>query len=370
MREALATSSRRTRLGRLRPQRLAQPKYTPEPASGELTALLERWRPYVQYDSLESCRADSVALIADFAVGRRRNTLHRADGTLIAAVVPAGEEARLDLDFLRGPTYPNGLPARADDYLDECGGSHATDARLLRRRDGYADVVYGRARHDVDGLWLQYWFFYYYNDKGLLNIGLHEGDWEMIQLRLGADGEPDEVTYGQHADGERTGWGMVEIQQTDEGPAPVVYPARGSHASRLRAGSYEAPFVPDHNDGLGPRVRPRLVTMADDGPAWVLWPGRWGSTRRRESFEADSPRGPREHPRWWNPAVFHHEAKPAAQIPIGEKAAVSLPAAPAVQLSAQRDGNHVAVSLQLPGGGTGRRAARANSRRRLRCGEN
>ena len=39
----------------------------------------------------------------------------------------------------------------------------------LRDREGYADLVYGRARHDRDGpLWLQYWFFFYYDDRGLL----------------------------------------------------------------------------------------------------------------------------------------------------------------------------------------------------------
>jgi hypothetical protein len=297
-----------------------------------------------------------VALIANLSVGRRRNTLHRADRELIAAVVPAGEEGRLDLDFLKGPTYPNGLPARSDDYLNECGGSRATDAQLLRKRDGYSDVVYGHARHDVDGLWLQYWFFYYYDDKGLLNISLHEGDWEMIQLRLGEDGEPDAATFWQHAGGERASWEEVESRRTDAGPAPVVYPARGSHASRLRAGSHEAPVVPDHNDGLGPLVRPSLVTIADDGPGWVLWPGRWGSTRRREFFEVDSPRGPREHPQWWSPASFHREAKPAREVPLGEAATVSMPTVQAPHLSARRDGNRIVVSYRFsePAAGEGR----------------
>ncbi len=339
VREALAASSRRTALGRIRPQRTLRPRRDPESASPQLTALLERHRPVLQYDSLESFRADSVATIANLVSGRRCNTLHRAGGELIASAAPVGEGARLDLDFLRGPSYPDGQAARRDDYLDECGGSHAADARAMRRLGGYANVVYGHARHDVEErLWLQYWLFYYYSDKGLLGVGRHEGDWEMVQMRLGADGEPQELTYAQDAGGERANWG--EVERDDE--APVLYVARGSHASRFQAGSHAAPVIPDHNDGLGPRLRPRLETIDDVGPGWVLWPGRWGSTRRRESFESDSPWGPRAHPQWWEPEAFHREARP-----LGEVEPLNLLPPPTPALSARRDGNRAVISYRF-----------------------
>jgi patatin-like phospholipase len=348
VRAALAASSRRTRLGRLRAHRTGEPKRVPQPTSPELTALLQRHRPFVHYDSLESYRADSAAAIAEVAIGRRRNTLHRRGGELIAAAAPTGEETPLSLDFLAGPVYANGEVAHRDDYLDECGGTHAADASSMRRQPNHADIVYGHARHDEDGrLWLQYWFFYYYNDKGLLGTGLHEGDWEMVQLRLGDDGVPDAATYGQHAGGERAEWAEVEQGQVEEGPVAVVYPARGSHASRFRAGSYAARTVPDHNDGLGPRVRPRLAAIADNGPGWVLWPGRWGATRRREAFESDSLRGPREQLRWWGPAAFHREARPAAKLPVGETATIEM-APPAPRLMAHREGDCAVVTYSFP----------------------
>jgi hypothetical protein len=309
VRKALVASARRTPVGRLRPRRASRGERTKQASSPELTALLERHRPLLQYDSLESFRADSVATICELAAPGRCNSLHRADGTLIAARAPSGGEARLDLDFL-GPSYPNGETAAPGDYLDECGGSHASDALALRRQ-GHADVVYGRGRHDEEGrLWLQYWFFYYYDDKGLLGLEQHEGDWEMVQLRLGDGMAPDAAVFARHAEAERLSWDEVELADSGEGPALVVYPARGSHASLPRAGSFEGPVVPDHNDGLGPRARPALVAIADDGPRWLLWPGRWGSTRRREFFEADSPRGPRGQPQWWDPADLHREARP------------------------------------------------------------
>jgi hypothetical protein len=341
VREALAASGRRTPVGRLRPRRARVSGRRPEPASAELTALLERHRPVLQYDSLESCRADAVEMICDFVAPGRCNTLHRADGTLIAAAAPAGEEPRLDLDFL-GSTYPSGEPASAGDYLDECGGSHASDAVTMRSRESYADLVYGGARHDGEGvLWLQYWFFYYYDDRGLLGLEQHEGDWEMVQLRIGTEGAPDAVTFAQHPRAERLRWDQVEL--TEDGLAPVVYPARGSHTSLPRPGSFQAPVVPDHNDGLGARLRPRLVAIADDGPDWVLWPGRWGSTRRREYFEADSPRGPREQPQWWDPAELHAEARPWEGAASLESVSDGM-APPAPRLEARREGNLAIVS--------------------------
>jgi hypothetical protein len=348
VREALASSSRRTPLGRLWPRPPRRRERRPEPGSASLTTLLARHRPLLQYDSLESFRADSAETICKLVAPGRCNTLHRADGTLIAAAEPGGGLPRLELDFLRGPTYPNGEPARSDDYLDECGGSHAADALALRRRDDCADVVYGRARMDEHGqLWLQYFLFYYYDDKGMLGIAQHEGDWEMLQLRLGRGGEPEEATLAQHGSAERLRWSQLERPSLEGAQVPLLYPARGSHAMRPRSGSYPAPIVPDHNDGIGARVRPRLVVIADDGPSWLLWPGRWGSTRRRESFEGDSPRGPRGLPQWWDPEELHREARPWQPAEAAPTAAGLAPP-PRPRVEARREGELAVVTYRFP----------------------
>lgn len=339
VREALLGSSRRTPVGRLRPRRPRRPSRSPQRRTQDLTALLRRHRPFLHYDSLECFRADGAETICSLALPGRCNTLHRGDGKLIAAVEPRGAEAKLSLSFLGGPTYANGEATMRGDYLDECGGSHAADALLLRERESHADVAYGRARHDADGrLWLQYWFFHYYDDKGLLGVEQREGDWEVFQLRINEKGVPDAATFGRHSGADSLSWDQVEQASTEEGPVAVLYPARGSHSPLPRPGSFEAPVIPDHSDGLGPRVRPRLEVIGDDGPGWVLWPGRWGSTQRREHFEADSPRGPREHPCWWDPAELHREARPwSGPLP----AEVALPgAAPSpARIEARREGD-------------------------------
>jgi hypothetical protein len=356
VRGALRSNGRRGALGKLRPRRPggARPgrgRRRTAPRDPALTALLERHRPLLQYDSLESCRADAVETICTLAVGGRCNSLHRADGTPIASVVPGEDVARLELGFL-GARYGDGRPARADDYLDECGGSHAADAALARQGEGFADVVYGRALRDGPGrLWLQYWLFFYYADRGLLGLERHEGDWQMVQLRLGGEGEPEEATFARRGEAERLRWDELVRAADGRDRMAVVYPARGSHAPRPRAGSFAAPVVADHNDGLGPRTRPRLVPIGDDGPGWAAWPGRWGSTRRREYFEADSPRGPRWHPQWRDPATLHAEARPW-EAPE-EDAAPAPPPRPRVE--ARREDGLAIVSYEFPapGGGEG-----------------
>ncbi len=341
VREALAASGRRVPVGRLRPRRPRTPGRQPEPASEQTTALLARHRPLLQYDSLESCRADSVETICSHAALGRCNTLHRADGTVIAAATPVAGEQRLNVDFLAGPVYPNGEPAAPGDYLDECGGSHASDAMALRDREGYADLAYGRARRDgAGGLWLQYWLFFYYYDRGLLGLEQREGDWQMVQLRLDAGGLPDAATLARPSGAQRLSWEQLETAPSADGPVAVIYLARGSHTPLAGAGSHEAPLVPDHNDGRGTRLRPRLEVISDEGPGWVHWPGRWGSTRRREHFEADSPRGPREQPQWWDPAALHEEARPGPR-PV----TAGGPGAP--RLRARREGNLAVVSYRF-----------------------
>jgi hypothetical protein len=314
--------------------------------------LLERYSPVIQYDSMEGYSADSVATMTDCATAKNPhgNVLRHA-GAEIAAVTPTPGEAKLDLEFLRGDEYPDAdhTAVAEEDFIDVVGKEYLAEAHAMHLLPGMADQIYGHAVTDKEGhLWLQYWFFYYYNDKAMLGMGLHEGDWEMIQLRIGAGGEPDVATYAQHTNGEWCLWRDVE---KEEG-APVVYSARGSHASYYRPGIYpQAPVVPDHNDDRGPRVRPSLVVIKGEDPPWVAWPGRWGSTRDHGKilgFEigADSPPGPRGHGSWHDPLKFHREARPAVGLTPVAGADVPRPAAPTVD--AAREGDQARVSFSFP----------------------
>ncbi len=350
VRAALVASSRRTPIGRLRPRRAVRAEREPQPRSPELTALLERHRPLLAYDSLDCVRADSAATICSLALpGSRCNSLHRADGALIATASPVPGQARLEIGYLGAGAYADGQPAEPGDHLDECGGSLAADAFALHRDPSLADVVYGRARRGPAGtLWLQYWLFFYFADRGHLGIEQHEGDWQLVQLGLGRDEQPRGATLAHCGGALQLDWEEVETTGTEQGSVAVLYPARGSHAPLPGPGTYAAPVVPNHSDGGGARVRPRLVPIGDDGPGWVHWPGRWGATRRREYFEADSPRGPGLHAAWWDPAELEREARPRDG---GADTVASPPPAP--RLRARREGRLAVVeySFEEPEGG-------------------
>jgi hypothetical protein len=331
------------------------------PTETQAAALLERYSPVIQYDSQESYAADSPATMTDCdpAGSERGNLLRASDGSTIASVRPGSGAKKLELDFLRSGKYPDGTKVSPDDYLDAVGKQYVVDSRAMHARPCYGDHVYGHAVCDSDGnLWLQYWFFYYYNNKAFLFNGLHEGDWEMIQLRLDPDGDPDVVAYAQHTRGERCEWDEVELDRSSDGPVPVVYSARGSHASYFRRGVYpEAPVVPDHNDAQGPRVRPKLTVVDDDEPAWVAWPGRWGNTKAKVGpIGANSPRGPREHEAWRDPLAFYTAAAPARELGPVAGSAVAVPAPP--QIEARREGDRAVIAYRIPDAQEGPRAAR------------
>ena len=175
-----------------------------------------------------------------------------------------------------------------------------------------APAVYARAAPaGHDGAWLQYWFFYARQDqdRGILRTGRHAGDWEMVQYRLDVAGRPTEAVYAQHAGAERAPWSAVELR----GGHPVVYVARGSHASYLRAGVRDRtwPDPNDEADGRGRVVRPRVVRVTATAPAWMRWRGRWGGAKARSWVpgEQDSPRGPAfQSDRWNAPDVWADKA--------------------------------------------------------------
>jgi hypothetical protein len=175
-------------------------------------------------------------------------------------------------------------------------------------------AVYGRAVRSTAGdTWLQYWLFYpgQDQDRGILRTGRHAGDWELVQYRLNSRAAPIEAVYAQHSAAERCAWQTVR----QRGGRPVVYAARGSHASYLRPGTRDRmwPDPNDEADGRGQLVKPRLVRIRRGTPRWMRWPGRWGGARARWWVppEQDSPRGPgfQGQGRWSDPQAWARAAR-------------------------------------------------------------
>jgi hypothetical protein len=290
------------------------------PLSSQVTAtppsttdLLRAYSPLLRYEAQETYFADSAAELTDnYVAGSRQNYLVSGSGTRLAASNPADPLANLSLAFLGDPLYADGRTSGTSDYLDAANTSYQQDAQRMRAA-GYGDRVYGRVVTSAGKTWLQYWLFSYYNPQNVLGFGVHEGDWEFIQVGLDGNGVPDGATYAQHSGGERCAWSRLQ----KSGGAPVVYVALASHASYFSAGVNPRGFYPDdYHRGGGYQVRPALEIVSQSTP-FMAWRGKWGAS-------SSSPLAPRRQGKWGDPNGFDAGA---AACTVGAAQAASTAAA-------------------------------------------
>ena len=252
--------------------------------------LLRRFQPCLRYDSLETYFADA----AEIWLANPDCRLSDREGETIAT--PADG---LSLSFLRRDRYPNGHAVDRGDFTESTSGDYQEIyGRLRSAHEEFRNVIYARSVESHGRLWLQYWFFYFFNDYQLAwGIGIHEGDWEMIQLRMkppveegGAPVEPEIAVYAQHNFCEVRPWSDVRrlaVEQSKDGGTPdpgaedrpLVYVGRGSHASFFEPGYHETDFYDITNGERSSKKGARLELIGDPPPDWLRWPGRWGGTR-------------------------------------------------------------------------------------------
>ena len=269
--------------------------------------LLRRFLPRLRYDSNEQYFADSAAQWTD----NPGNELRRGDGTLLARA------PELSLAYL------GEYAAEASDFISDPRRDYRAQYVALRvARPELKNRTYGHAVEQNGRLWLQYWLWYFYNDYSLaLGSGLHEGDWEMVQFRM-HDDEPDLAVYAQHTHAEKRPW--HEVKKADG--HPLVFVARGSHASYFEAGFHTTEAWYDLADGKRKSPEPALEILDGDGPGWASWPGRWGDTQPRlpGGLHQPSPTGPGAKEQWRTPdwllekarVVQHGQAAEAPEVAI------------------------------------------------------
>ena len=236
------------------------------------------------------------------------NRLARENGVTLARRNADG--TGLNLGYLRGIPpgyYPHINDAILDrDMLDAEGddlATYRTHAQRMQNDRKFRDRIYGRVvRHYEQGVlagaWLQYWFFYYFNDFPLpTDAGHHEGDWEMVQVFVDVNVKPQVAVYAHHGQHTYCRWDRMTTTQS----RPVVYVARGSHASYFRSGEHG-----QDRYNSGTRTRPlKLIRVAQNRPQWLNWPGFWGASI---DGQFRSPRGPRQQGIWSRPHEFYSNA--------------------------------------------------------------
>jgi hypothetical protein len=271
---------------------VAQTEPVAAPLADPELDLLERFKPVLRFDRQYDYRAASVQGVVE----NPGNVLTTGHAEVIAR---AGGEPRLTLELLSA--YPDGGEPKDDDQI--CLAPNVLgDARAMETRPQHDGRLYGRVCEDGGRRWLQYWFWLYFNPKHLMGFGKHEGDWEMIQIGLGPDGEPELVGYAQHESGEARKAEKVEWVESDRGRHPVVYVAPYSHAAYFEPGAHPYVLGVDHPTRGGPSD---LLPVERFGP-WVEWCGHWGSSERVIAGRiGNGPRSPSKQGwKWEHPARF------------------------------------------------------------------
>jgi hypothetical protein len=174
-------------------------------------------------------------------------------------------------------------------------------------------------------LYVQYWFWYYFNDWN----NTHESDWEMVQIEFDATSveealgqEPARIGYAQHGGGETANWDDSKLGR--DGDHLIVYPAAGSHGTYYNNetwigwGENGSGFGCDVTTTPSRSVPLNVVLVPDDpdpnGPfGWLTYEGRWG---QREALEWNGPKGPNLGKKWVDPhAVFESWRDTSLKVP-------------------------------------------------------
>jgi RsiW-degrading membrane proteinase PrsW (M82 family) len=286
---------------------IAVPVGANEPTPEGDLALAQRYAPVLYFHPQEIFRPQPVDVIVEQARLRRSRRLWFDTNVLLALDPLDLFDLETDRNYFLDVWYGGEGGSAYSNY-----SAHRAfyEAALSPAAGGPPVTVYAHVARDEAGrVTVQYWALYFYNDW----FNKHEGDWEMIQVMLGAGDQPQWVVLSQHHGGTRRTWSRAPVE---EGSHPAAYAALGSHANYF-VGDEIYPNTQEIGDrritildrtGTAGRVVPevillperdRLVAAPDEWPgaAWLPFRGRWGEAAAQGDF--GGPLGPADKGEQW-----------------------------------------------------------------------
>lgn len=291
-------------------------------------SILDRFAPEVRLHPDDNHRPASVDFYLERVVMTYGKDMHvlspaTSTGVTTANIDKFTYQGRSSGDAITGAEFR--LKQRDDANVDR----HTTRCGYNVESIDVPCYVHVNSARKAAGVFdLQYLMFYPYNgptsDTG--DYGGHEGDWEMVVVRIervGDDYRLLAVNYLAH--GNHAWYYPAEAGRSDRRFAvnadgrPIVYSAKGSHASYTASGKRDGDtqYSTDRT-GNGPiwRTWHNVVRIVDDetgealpGHGWVGYAGRWGGFRHRDlsdvttdlgqsAVDEDGPRNPPYTDQW------------------------------------------------------------------------
>ncbi|MBK5225510.1 MAG: hypothetical protein JJD96_02930 [Thermoleophilia bacterium] len=236
--------------------------------------LAERYAPelHFRHDINRSDRNDFEPRTVDLMVDGAEKLLTTGGDiffpSLQALVDNPGPDNYLDLP---------GSPANPfDNYID------SYLAQIQEQPQKYDITAYARVVPKAEGsdkTVIQYWLNYYYNNWH----NNHEGDWEMVEVILNENVEPEAVAYSQHGAAFKKNWNEAGFKKTDT--HPKVFVAEGSHANYFFEASIlhfldaATPWGLRDRTGSASSTMPTMDMNGLDG-GWADFAGRWGEVEK------------------------------------------------------------------------------------------
>jgi len=143
------------------------------------------------------------------------------------------------------------------------------------------------------GNYITYWFLYGFNEAVFYhkrlpnvfrpdhNLYSHEGDWEGICILLNKNNEPVSVNFFAHGNSPKNvPWNKITMTQ---GTHPIIYSAKGSHASYPTTGVQNVPDWFDDMTAQGKQWRTWYNCRKAVDQPWYGYGGSWGEVNEKYS---------------------------------------------------------------------------------------
>lgn len=254
--------------------------------------LSEKYKPELRFshDVEEPERDDFEPRTVELMVDTPGTMLRTATGEIENPHITALAENPTSGNFLDLPGSPV-FPGFSD-----YSAPHL--AQIAAAPDDYPTTAYVRVIQNAENTSktvIQYWLCYYFNDF----YNNHEGDWEMVEVILGRDLDPEAAAYSQHGKSFMKHWDEPGFEKV--GGYPVVYVAQGSHANYFSEGVHRnrivAGYTYDDWTNFESWADPELDFNGLAGEnGWIDYAGHWGQEGIPFTWAESGARGPRFQP--------------------------------------------------------------------------